>query len=97
MIKHKHNILLSLVALLFGVVVLGGCTNDLGTEQVEPKTNGILLNFGTPEGGNIDIQTRAYNLGYVDEHRVLNMYVYIFDSSGDKVYSRYFDSSIKLY
>ena len=95
MIKHKHNILLSLAALLFGVVALGGCTNDFGTEKVEPKTNGILLNFGTPDGGKIDVQTRAYNLDYVDEHRVLNMYVYIFDSSGDKVYSRYFDNSNK--
>lgn len=95
MIKHKHNILLSLAALLFGVVALVGCTNDFGTEKVEPKTNGILLNFGTPDGGKIDVQTRAYNLDYVDEHRVLNMYVYIFDSSGDKVYSRYFDNSNK--
>lgn len=95
MIKHKHNILLSLAALLFGVVALGGCTNDFGAEKVEPKTNGILLNFGTPDGGKIDVQTRAYNLDYVDEHRVLNMYVYIFDSSGDKVYSRYFDNSNK--
>lgn len=95
MIKHKHNILLSLAALLFGVVALGGCTNDFGAEKVEPKTNGILLNFGTPDSGKIDVQTRAYNLDYVDEHRVLNMYVYIFDSSGDKVYSRYFDTSNK--
>ncbi len=92
--KHIINIL-SLVALLLGMVVLGGCTNDFGPDGVGAKTDGILLDFGYSEGGVVDVQTRAYNLGYVDEHRVLNMYVYIFDHSGDKVYSRYFDSSNK--
>lgn len=94
MVKIRINIL-SLLVLMSGMLAFIGCAEDELHCEEQSTTDGILLNIGTPQSSKIDIQTRAYNLDYVDEHRVLNMYVYIFDKSGDKVYSRYFDNSNK--
>lgn len=78
----KHNIKMSaLVALLVSLFALGSCTNYFDMGDNIGSGGGIILQFGGPQRGQIDIQTRAYNLDYVDEHRVANMYVFIFDSN----------------
>ena len=83
-----------LMALLIGGLTLMGCTNDLMGEDVKnPTTNGIILHFAPPQVENIEVRSRAYNLNYLDENRVLNMFVFLFDSSGDRVYSQYYDNT----
>ncbi|MBQ5807196.1 MAG: DUF4906 domain-containing protein [Tidjanibacter sp.] len=96
--KRLFNIL-PLVALLFGAVALGSCTNDLGDDNMSPNGGGssdcIVLNFDAPQS-DVVIQTRAQNLDDQNENRVRNLYVFIFDADGHKVYSYYFDSSNKV-
>lgn len=96
--KRLFNIL-PLVALLFGAVALGSCTNDLGDDNMSPNGGGssdcIVLNFDAPQS-DVVIQTRAQNLDDQNENRVRNLYVFIFDTDGHKVYSYYFDSSNKV-
>ena len=80
--------------LLLGSFVLSGCVNDIPNDEVDSKhTSGILLYFTPPQRSEIEVSSRAYNLNDLDENRVRNVYVFIFDSSGDKVYSQYYDSS----
>lgn len=85
----------TLVALLFGLVALGSCTNDLD-DNITPNGNGssdfIVLDFDAPQK-DIIIQTRAQNLDDQNENRVRNMYVFIFTAEGKKIYAQYFDSS----
>ena len=87
--KRLFNIL-PLVALLFGAVALGSCTNDLGDDNMSPNGGGssdcIVLNFDAPQS-DVVIQTRAQNLDDQNENRVRNLYVFIFDAGGHKVYS----------
>ena len=96
--KRLFNIL-PLVALLFGAVALGSCTNDLGDDNMSPNGGGssdcIVLNFDAPQS-DVVIQTRAQNLDDQNENRVRNLYVFIFDADGHKIYSYYFDSSNKV-
>lgn len=96
--KRLFNIL-PLVALLFGAVALGSCTNDLGDDNMSPNGGGssdcIVLNFDAPQS-DVVIQTRAQNLDDQNENRVRNLYVFIFDTDGHKIYSYYFDSNNKV-
>lgn len=87
------------VVFLFGIFVLGGCTNDFDSDKIGPNKNGssdyIVINFASAQD-DIVVQTRAQNLDDQNENRVRNLYVFIFNEAGKKVYAKYFDSSNKV-
>lgn len=87
------------MALLFGTIVLGGCTNDLDSDKIGPNADGtvdcIVIPFASAQD-DIVVQTRAQNLDDLNENRVRNLYVFLFDGKGNKVYAKYFDSSNKV-
>lgn len=63
-------------------------------ENFTPSQNGVgearfLLDFGVKD--DIDIQTKS-TLDAKAESRVFNLYVFVFNSNGDKVAGEYFDS-----
>lgn len=65
-------------------------------EEIAPVTGGVgdgegllLLNFGVNES--VEVQTKATQPAYT-EQRVFNMYVFVFDASGNKLAGQFFDS-----
>lgn len=92
--KHRKTIfsqLLRAAMMAVALVGLAGCeNNEAGIDDINAHTSGILLHLNTLESNSVVVDSRAYNLNDLDENRVRNLYVFIFDSSGDKVYSQYY-------
>ncbi len=79
--------------LLLTLLCWSGCTTDTvdGTTPVkEGDPVELILNFGAQ---NIEhtIVTRQTMPEISDEAKIWNLYIYIFDSEGNKLYGRYFD------
>lgn len=77
------------------VALVLGCFSCV-REEIAPATGGVgdgegllLLNFGVNES--VEVQTKATQPAYT-EQRVFNMYVFVFDASGNKLAGQFFDS-----
>lgn len=77
------------------VALVLGCFSCV-REEIAPATGGVgdgegllLLNFGVNES--VEVQTKATQPAYT-EQRVFNMYVFVFDASGNKLAWQFFDS-----
>lgn len=77
------------------VALVLGCLSCV-REEIAPATGGVgdgegllLLNFGVNES--VEVQTKATQPAYT-EQRVFNMYVFVFDASGNKLAGQFFDS-----
>ena len=73
-------------------VVLSACTDEdflldgqMGDEEVWVK-----LDFGHRDFEQVEIKTRA-TLSEITESRVENLFIYIFDTTGKRLYSHYYD------
>lgn len=88
--KRHIAILLSIATLL-----LGGCVKEqLGPDTVLKDGEGWLyMNFGAKDA--VQISTKA-TLGYASENQILNIYVFIFDSKGNKVFGNWLQSEDRL-
>ena len=62
-----------------------------GDGWTSDQTTDVFLRFGENGFDEIEINTKA-TLGVVPESRVLNIFMYIFNSEGDRVFSHYFDN-----
>ena len=88
--KRHIAILLSIATL-----ILGGCVK----EQFRPDTvlkdgeGWLYMNFGAKDA--VQISTKA-TLGYASENQILNIYVFIFDSKGNKVFGNWLQSKDRL-
>ncbi|MGM9784542.1 MAG: hypothetical protein ACI3ZI_05675, partial [Candidatus Cryptobacteroides sp.] len=88
--KRHIAILLSIATL-----ILGGCVK----EQFRPDTvlkdgeGWLYMNFGAKDA--VQISTKA-TLGYASENQILNIYVFIFDSKGNKVFGNWLQSEDRL-
>lgn len=82
-----------LLYILLCCVLLAACAND--PTETAPQNEGepveLMIRFGsqTPQL----VQTRQTMPLLSDESKIYNIYVYIFDSDGRKIYGRYFDDT----
>lgn len=78
---------------ILACLLLSGCMKDpeLGTTKVGEGEVWATLDFGHTDYEQIKITTRS-TLGLIAESRVSNLYVFLFNSNGERVYGHYFDS-----
>ena len=78
-------------ALLFACILLAvGCVKEQFPMSVLGEGEGWLyMKFGAQD--NVEISTKS-TLGYESENQILNMYVFLFDGSGKKVYGNWLQS-----
>ncbi len=95
----KRPILHIFLTTLFAAVTLipVGCVREIYDRPVEGEGEVIdlAIPFGAPRGESVTVSTKA-ELSLADESHVFNMYLLIFDGSGDsgkKIYGHYFDGS----
>lgn len=70
------------------LLAAGGCVREeLRGGGLAEGEGWLTLQFGSSD--NVEIQTRA-TLGHESENRVLNAYLFLFDSGGNKVYGKWF-------
>jgi len=76
-------------------ICLMGCTNEpieVQTSVPEGEPVEMLLHFGSR--GNVETVVSRQTMPLLsDEAKVWNLYVFIFDSEGNKMYGHYFDST----
>lgn len=75
-------------------ILASGCTRDFDDRHIsggEGET-WVTLDFGNRVYDQISITTRSV-LDETAESRVMNLYVFIFDSKGSRIYGHYFDAS----
>ena len=87
--KTFTYILLSLITLLS----LSACSDELEIpeeSQLSGKESLVVLNFGFQDFENVKITTRT-TLDEGAESRVHNLFVFLFDSQGTRVFGKYYD------
>jgi len=82
------------IALLMALILLpASCVREEAPETSTTLPDGtpvtLLIPFGAEDSMGIDVGTKA-EASRTDESRVHDLYVFIFDESGDKFYGRYF-------
>lgn len=84
-----------LYILLLGLLTTA-CTTDSvdGDRPREGEPVAMLLHFGTQSP--TLVQSRQTMPLLADESKIYNIYIYIFDAEGNKLYGRYFDGSEAL-
>ncbi len=86
----KRNIILLFACILFAA----GCVKEQFTMSVLGEGEGWLyMKFGATD--NVEVTTKS-TLDYQSENQILNIYVFIFDSSGNKVYGNWLQSADRL-
>ena len=73
------------------VLLVTGCVTELpGVMPRGEETDELVLRFGASDVTDVQVNTKG-SLGLEPESRVFNLYVFIFNSAGNKVYSKYFN------
>lgn len=86
----KRNIILLFACILFAA----GCVKEQFPMSVLGEGEGWLyMKFGATD--NVEVTTKS-TLDYGSENQILNIYVFIFDSSGKKVYGNWLQSADRL-
>lgn len=83
------------IGLLISVII--GCTEEDFVKQgnVGDKEVWVTLNFGHQSFEKINIETRA-TLSEIAESRVENLFAYVFDANGKRLYSHYYDNNNRV-
>lgn len=83
------------IIILFSIL-LGSCADDLELQNyVGEKEVWITLKFGHHNFEKINVESRA-TLSEIAESRVENLFVYVFDGAGKRLYSHYYDYSNRV-
>mgnify|MGYP003301792657 CR=1 FL=1 len=77
------------------LAMFASCTDDWQMESHEVGEEcWVTLDFGHQNFESVEVLSR-YALSDVQESLVNNLYVYVFSSTGERVFSHYFDASNK--
>ena len=82
-----------LIYILLTLFVISGCTGDMIDSATAVKDGDpveLILKFGA-QNLEHNIVTRQTMPEISDEAKIWNLYIYVFDSEGNKIYGRYFD------
>ncbi|MGM9752923.1 MAG: hypothetical protein ACI3ZK_02570 [Candidatus Cryptobacteroides sp.] len=84
-----------ILILLSCIFLLGSCVKEnFGPASVLKEGEGWLyMRFGAEDA--VQISTKA-TLGYASESQILNMYVFVFDNEGKKIYGNWLQSEDRL-
>ena len=75
--------------------LFAGCEKEEMMPTTEPGEEVMCcVEFGHKEFDFVEFSTKA-TLDKIHESRVLNVYVFLFDQNGKRIYSKYFDKSNK--
>ena len=80
----KRYILHRILLIITSAVLFQGCVREYEhySYQGEGEMIDLVIPFGAPQGTGVTVSTKAH-LSLVDESHVFNMYLLIFDGSGD--------------
>lgn len=79
---------------LFGIMTSCDDETVIPAGDVSDTEVMVHLAFGHTDFERVEVTTRA-TLDEVPESRIQNLFIYIFDSNGERIYSHYFDNSNK--
>ena len=80
-----ENILLSLLAITVAV----SCVDESSDQEIVKGDGSMVLSFGTENL--LEIETKS-TLGTSSESKIFNFYLFLFDSDGNKVFAKWYDS-----
>lgn len=85
------RVLLHISIYLSAVLLLYGCIQDIfiRPDIKDSELIDYTICFGSPKGAEVNVSTKG-DLGLVRESNVFNLYLFIFNSSGNKIYGHYF-------
>ncbi len=94
--RQLRYIIYFIFALLFASCEVDPIDEVTGNEE-EGTPVEMILRFGAQSQISTNATTRATLTHVSDESRIYNIYVFIFDSNGNKVFGRYFDNKTNLH
>ena len=94
--RQLRYIIYFIFALLFASCEVDPIDEVTGNEE-EGTPVEMILRFGAQSPISTNATTRATLTHVSDESRIYNIYVFIFDSNGNKVFGRYFDNKTNLH
>ena len=83
---------LALIILLIPLL-LTACVRELWPDR-DTGSEGLVISFGSAPSPDVVVSTKG-TLGVKQESQVKNMFIFIFDASGNKIYAHLFDESNK--
>ena len=91
----NRNILILLISLLSPLLLLCSCMDELEEKQssLGEGEGWLYLEFKSNE--NVEVSTKS-TLNYFEENAIRNIYVFIFDAQGNKVYGDWLESGDQL-
>lgn len=87
----KKRILYISITTLLTLCTLSCCVRDPLPGGDIPEGVEVMARLDFAPQANVEVTTRS-TLDGLSENRVLNLFVFLFDSHGNKLYSRYFDT-----
>lgn len=93
--RQLRYIIYFIFALLFASCEVDHVDEVTGNDDGTPVE--MILRFGAQSPISANATTRATLAHVSDESRIYNIYVFIFDSNGNKVLGRYFDNKTNLH
>ncbi len=80
-----------IIAIIF-TLCAAACERDLIPGGTDAEGVDVMARLNFAPQANVEISTKS-TLSGLAENRVLNLFVFLFDSNGNKLYSQYFDNS----
>ena len=93
--RNMNRLILNILILTGMAFILGSCVLEtLEEQEVIGDEVWCNIDFDHKSFDNVQISTKA-TLDITQESRVLNMFVFLFNQDGKRIYSRYFDKNNK--
>lgn len=82
--------------IVLGLILSSCVENTLQPQEVDTNgKEGLVIEFGGSSFTDVQVTTKG-TLPSKVENRVVNMYVFVFDNTGDCIYSQYYDNTSRV-